>query len=251
MANSTTIQEEGVQGLSTQLLSAVSLGDEGQLRQLIAAGADVNSTEPGALSLAAQHEDPACLQLLIEAGADVNSADASPVWHAMRAHRHTHMSMLVKAGACVNTYSSAESQCPLLIEAVRLHCETCVVILIQAGADVNCRWIHQRCECVLCTREIYISAVYQAAREGSRAHNIVRELVKAGADPNLPDFKEHSKMCTTTLKECIAYGADDSILELLIAAGANVNKPGNIGWSPLVQQGTTRRWRCLSKQEPM
>ena len=102
-----------------------------------------------ALWFASQSGDAAVVKELIEAGADVNTrgittyqryknefvSDVTPLHVAAQKGRTPVVIDLMKAGADVNVPSS-DGATPLLWAASNGH-EACVALLIQAGADVN------------------------------------------------------------------------------------------------------------------
>ena len=108
-------------------------------RTLLESGCDVNkkvgSTSTTALVYAVDAGYPAVVKILIEAGADVNVVDGTGTALCEAAYKGftVIVAMLLKAGADVNLGYPLHASLACPIEGN----ETCVFMLIQAGADID------------------------------------------------------------------------------------------------------------------
>ncbi len=108
-------------------------------RALLESGCDVNkkvgSTSTTALVYAVGAGYPAVVKILIEAGADVNVVDGTGTALCEAAYKGftVIVAMLLKAGADVNLGYPLHASLACPIEGN----ETCVFMLIQAGADID------------------------------------------------------------------------------------------------------------------
>lgn len=211
------------------------------LKKLIASGANVKG-EPGGLALRAAATAANCLEnveLLLQAGADVNAADQNGSTPLLCAAQHENakiIEMLLNAKADPNAKTKAgETSLDLALknrqgEIVRLLRKSGAVplsipdeelkaaaankdllrlqMLIYAGGDVNIRGG--------LSGELLNAAIDQHALSET-----VKLLIKAGADPNVPDA--HG---LTPLSRAIQY-RNEQIVDILIEAGARVNAGNN------------------------
>ena len=104
-------------------------------RALLESGYDVKSDESNVLGTACDAGWPAVVKILIEAGADVNVIDAGGTALSNAAYKGftVIVAMLLKAGADVNLGYPLHASLACPIEGN----ETCVFMLIQAGADID------------------------------------------------------------------------------------------------------------------
>ena len=116
---------------------AAGEGNAPAVRALLESGFDVHKKIYGttALFTACDAGMPAVVKILIEAGADVNvcGADGTALSHAARKGFTVIVAMLLKAGADVNFTYPLHASLASLLEGN----ETCVLMLIQAGADTD------------------------------------------------------------------------------------------------------------------
>jgi ankyrin repeat protein len=157
--------------------------------------------EPPILEAAANgHTD--VIRLLLENGANINQKGKygqNALILASENGQEAAVRMLIEAGACIN---NEDGTTPIQVASERGH-KGIVEMLIQAGADVN-----------LC----YESALYCASEGGHE--DVVRTLILAGADVNL----EGRKGTALHAASYYYYPGRRKIVELLIDAGADVNK---------------------------
>ena len=104
-------------------------------RALLESGYDVKSDESNVLGTACDAGWPAVVKILIEAGADVNVVDGTGTALCEAAYKGytVIVAMLLKAGADVNLCYPLHASLACPIEGN----ETCVFMLIQAGADID------------------------------------------------------------------------------------------------------------------
>lgn len=127
--------------LGRQLVAALQDGEADAARELISAGADVNTFVAGdgtPLVIAARRGDRAMVEHLLERGANVNQpapGDGNPLIMAA-AHGHLDIvTLLVERGADVNAIVLAD-ETPLINAAGRNQLDV-ARYLIERGADVN------------------------------------------------------------------------------------------------------------------
>ncbi len=94
-----------------------------------------------------------------------------------------------------------------------------VTRLLDAGADPNCY-------AVVCTNHYEMPPTALIAALGKKNHAMVRLLLSRGANPNVVGDLHFP------LEEAID-GTDKTSVELLLKAGADVNKQGDSEWNPL------------------
>jgi ankyrin repeat protein len=201
----------------TQLPGAAKTGDSATVESLLAAGTDVNATEPDgttALHWAVYRDDAAMTGRLVDAGADVNIANrngATPLGLACTNASAAIVELLLKAGA---TTGPSPSGAPPLIGCAGAGALAAVRLLVAHGADVNAAesWKHQ-------------TALMMAAAENHSG--IVKLLLEAGATVDARSTGEF-----TALMFAVRQDARESA-RLLIAAGANVNAAAPNGQSLL------------------
>ena len=171
-----------VMASDTPLLTAVKDGELGRVQQLISEGADVNvRTLDGssALLLATRANQIDIAQALIAAGANVNQKNLihdSPYLLAGASGRNEILQLLLAHGTdlkSTNRYGGTA----LIPACERGHVET-VRLLIAAGVDLN----HVNRLGWTCLMEAIVLS------DGGTAHQrIVRQLIDAGANLDLPD----------------------------------------------------------------
>jgi uncharacterized protein len=233
---------------TTALHWAAYNDDETLLVALIKAGADVdarNDYGSTALQEAAERGNPRTIQALLKAHANVESANPEGQTALMTVARTGQVEaarLLVKAGANVNAVEHWRGQTALMWAAAQSQPEM-VKFLIKAGARVDARstvrdWARRvTAEPRPQNRPLGgFTALLLAAREGCA--DCARELVKGGADVNLPDPDNITPLLMATLN------ARFDVAAYLIEAGADVNRWDTWGRAPLysaIDYNTTPR----------
>ena len=167
----------------TALHDAVRGGDAEQVRELLAAGADVNATDDDGytpLHRAVLYKAPDIARLLIEAGADVNATDddgSPPLFYAL--------------------WGGEESE------------EAMVRLLIEYGADVNGE------EVTKAVRYLALAAneFGDLARDAPHLVSRLRLAGEVGVDMNLPNERGYTPL----------FNADAHVVPILIEAGADLD----------------------------
>ena len=201
-----------------RLVDAAARQDGAAVRQLLGAGADVDTRRAdGATALlwAAHWDDQETVELLLEAGADVNGADDYGVTPLMRASENASIATvdrLLAGGADPN--GAQRSGLTALMVAARTGSIEVVRALVAHGADVNAA-----------TTETSATALMWAVAAPHRA--IVERLLAGGADVDVSTTKGMTPLLTA------AQLGDIEMARLLISAGADVNQPGADGTYPL------------------
>lgn len=164
------------------LLAAATQGDAGLVQAALDAGADIEARDSrgrSALLLATHHNRIEAARRLIAAGADVNARDAisdSPFLYAGAEGRNEILTMILEAGAdlaSTNRYGGTA----LIPAAHHGHVKTVEILL---DTDIAIDHVNRLGWTALLETVIL--------GDGGAAHTqILRLLVGAGADVNLPD----------------------------------------------------------------
>ena len=213
-------QEEGkrvgICPTDTSLVYASGAGKLSCVKELIAAGADVNAGcechGNGALMSATLDKHIDCIKKLIQAGADVNIRNKNGETALMKAGDAQYLNELIAAGADVNIED--KDGWTALMFAVHEGHVGCLKELIAAGADINKEDKDGR------------TALMYAASQGHV--DCGRELINAGADVNIKDKFQQTAL---TL---VAFEGNLAFLKMLVSADANVNTISMGGSSPLM-----------------
>jgi ankyrin repeat protein len=222
---------------STPLQWAVYEGDVDEVRQLIAAGADVSlANDYGAtpMSLAAEAADTAILEQLLDAGANADSPNAEGMTALMLVARTGNVEaaqLLVDHGATVDARESFGGQTALMWASARRHPEM-IEYLISRGAAVDARSAVRDYQ-----RHIQaegrpksldsggFTPLLYAAREN--CIECVDVLLANGADIDLPDPDGVSPVHVAVMN------ANWDLAKRLIEAGADVDQWDIYGEAPL------------------
>ncbi len=207
------------------LIKAVELNNENLARVLVQAGARVNEESPDgkiALVEAAAHSDPALVKLLLAApGINVNSVNkmgSTPLTSAILGvtlfqHNPAHgliiIDQLLAAGANVNQ-ADKEGETPLMNAVKFYNYEIIERLLRVPGIQVNAQDAQGRT-----ALSGMISPFAGSVREDEQ---IIRALLKAGADPNLPDKNGITPFMAA--KEIYSREFREKIIKLLQEFGA-------------------------------
>jgi ankyrin repeat protein len=170
--------------LAQQLIAAAERGDVAAVKDLLAQGAGVQARDGHgwtALMAATHGNHPAAAALLIAAGADVNARDNlkdTPYLFAGAEGRLEILRLTLKAGADLKS-TNRFGGTALIPAAEKGHIEN-VRELLTTAIDVN----H--------VNKLGWTALMEASMKKGRGPvhtEIVRLLLAAGADPNLPDHR--------------------------------------------------------------
>ena len=225
------------------LVAAAEAGDEGAVRRLLAAGADVDAASvDGATALHwAVHRDlPELVRLLVDAGGDVsvsNRYGVQPIALAATNGSAVVLEQLLDAGADPN--ASMPGGETALMTAARAGPPDAVRVLLRAGADPNAR------------DDVggQTAVMWAAARNNAPA---VHALAELGADlhvrttgppppPSRSYFRSPEPTSFTALLFAVRAGAIDAVRALL-DAGADVDDTLSDGQSALVVAAANAHW---------
>ena len=202
---------------------AVKGGHADCVNRLIKAGADVKTPEGYWLPMieAIKLKSVECLQELINGGADVNLADCSEETMLMKAAsegNYKAVDTLISAGADVNKMRFGGTSA--LLNAAGKGCARSVNSLLKAGADVNSEY------------SIGARALQTAAAQSLECVDL---LLRAGADVNAAVQKSEDfySSCDDTALIVASDHGKESIVQLLLEKGADVNKTSSDGYTAL------------------
>ncbi|MBR5888343.1 MAG: ankyrin repeat domain-containing protein, partial [Akkermansia sp.] len=238
----------------TPLHMAVYFDHTECVKLLIAAGANVNKANEDGLTplyCAADKGRTEYVKLLIAAGADVNKADKygeTPLFRAAIKGRTECVKLLIAAGADVNKADKYDWT-PLIWAAYRGRAE-CVKLLIDAGANVNK------------ANEKGETPLYMAEYKG---HTECAELLRAAGNTHVPTIAAPAPTPKITQQAAqaelqrrgisaweydsklydAAENGETELVKLLIAAGADVYKADEYGWTPLYKAAENGHKECV------
>jgi len=169
---------------------------------------------------------------LLDAGADIESKDSeygrTPLsWAAVNGHEVT-VKQLLKGGADIESKDSKYGRTPLSWAALNGY-EAIVKQLLEAGADVESK-----------DSEYGRTPLSWAAVIGHEA--VVKHLLKAGADVESKDNWRRTPLLLwaarcgweSTVKKMLEAGiGDEDIVKALFHAGVKVKSEAILGWTPL------------------
>ncbi len=218
---------------ASALVAAVHDGDIAALKELLADGADANAAEPDGttpLLWAVYHLEPEAAQVLLAAGADPNQANDLSITPLLQAARYGDtglMRHLLDAGASLDQPEGNTE--PLLLAAARAGSRDAVQVLLDAGMSPNVREpVDQQ------------TALMWATAEGHLA--IARQLLEAGADPNLQarvsELKKRKNADFPSggfaALHWAARDGNSELLDLLLDNGADINVRNGDGSTPMM-----------------
>lgn len=218
---------------ASQILANVArMGNADAVRDLVAAGVVVASTEPTqtrfgaggtALGNAAGRGDVEMLRVLLGATKDPD-AKTDALEQAAFAGKIDAVRLLIQYGA-----NAAASD--VLVGAASSGIPTVVQEILKYKPDVNTRSASGTTALLACLQRHHYKDTAVNLRE------VVRLLLDAGADPNIADKEGQTPL--------IANAWDVEIARMLVAHGANVNAQGKDGFTPLLNAGTLELMRFL------
>ncbi|EXJ75204.1 uncharacterized protein A1O5_01900 [Cladophialophora psammophila CBS 110553] len=261
--NTTITNHQGIDHRCTTsaLPAAVEFGHHPLIRDIIAAGGDVNAPawEKGktALTIAVERGDSTIIQLLIDAGADVNASAASYFGYtalsaAVRNNDINMVHFLLDLGADPNeqsltaaVYKSIEVMqtlltarlarykhfstgfgCPKLQHAIASSNAVMIEALLSSGVDPNTivRFHYGEYKnFVHSSVELHRESAFGTAIRVDKSKDlwVIQMLLHRGADPNKV---VNDTRDNTALLSAIKQGRPE-LVKMLIAAGADVNLP--------------------------
>lgn len=230
------VNQRAVDGTSA-LHWAVYNDDLSLVDKLLLAGADVNARndyQATPLSEAAVVGNAKMIARLLKAGADVESANADGQTALMVIARSDHVDaaqLLIKAGAKVNARETWRGQTALMWAAAQAQPEM-VKLLVKSGATVNDRSALTNFERQVTAEPRMqqrpsggLTPLLYAARSGCT--RCAEELIRGGADVNLPDPDGITPLIMAGLN------ASFDVAALLVKQGAELDVWDTWGRSPL------------------
>lgn len=230
------VDERGPDG-STPLQWVVYDQDVAKVRNLIAAGADVNATNnygASAMQLAAEVAHTEILSLLLDAGANADSPNPEGQTALMLVARTGNIDaarLLIKHGATIDTREQWGQQTALMWASARRH-PAMMELLIKAGANINAvsavRDYNSHVTAEGRAKRLDsggLTPLMYAVRENCKA--CVELLIQQGVELDLPDPDGVSPLLLAVLN------SHWDIADLLIEAGADINQWDMFGQAPL------------------
>src|SRR5688572_20020582 len=242
----------------TVLMTTARTGKVDALKVLIARGADIRKQEPSkgqtALMWAAAENNAAAVKVLVEAGADISersrSGSFTPFLFAVRAGHIETSKMLLDLGAKIED-ALPDGTSALVLATINAHYEL-AGLLLDRGADPNAAaqgWtaLHQ----IAWSRRhnAGFNLPGPAATGGLDSLDLVRKLVKAGANVNARQTKEprdgnrnQQNRIGATAFLLAAKSADVPLMRVLLECGADPSIKTNNNTTPLMVAAGVGIW---------
>ena len=253
-ADPNTAMAEG----ETVLMTAARTGKVEALKVLIARGADVNKREPSkgqtALMWAAAENNAAAVKSLVEAGADIHERSRggsfTPFLFAVRAGYIETSKTLLDLGAKIDD-ALPDGSSALVLATINAHYQL-AGFLVDRGADPNAAaqgWtaLHQ----IAWSRRhnAGFNLPGPVATGGLDSLDLVRKLVKAGANVNARQTKEprdgnrnQQNRIGATAFLLAAKSADVPLMRVLLECGADPSIKTNNNTTPLMVAAGVGIW---------
>ena len=201
------------------LMYALYSGTPAQARQILAAGADANSQFPRgtALGEAIAHDRSAMVRVLLQAGANPDLPSNKRMPLAMACEHGLRAIVQLLLEAGASVKALRDDAKPALLDAASCGCILLAKKLLAAGVPVDFRGKHGRNGTY---SSVALPSTWQSALMLAAFYGnpeMVELLIAAGADVNLKDGKGHTAMDYARLLKLPGYGR---IVKLLEKAGA-------------------------------
>ena len=213
------------EALAEELHDAVRAQDVDAVDSLLNSGAEIDASDfilGTPLHIAASNGHQKIAELLIDRGADleaVSEQQGSRALHLASQFGDAEMvALLLENGAQIEAHDDLQ-RTPLFRASMAGHFAA-VRVLLDHGADVNAR-----------EDQYSLSPLHEAAHHGY--FDVTKLLVERGAEVNALSDKGRTPFWMAAFPQSYTVVGDGSLLEYLIAQGADPNHRDDSGLSPL------------------